>query len=657
MELFIRGKKMLYSPESHDLIKTLKIGISNGNYCVTQIDGRTVKVHRLLMNAPKGMVVDHINRNTLDNRLDNLRICTYRENGENKSKQNGTSSDYIGVSIVKRKKGQNLWRSKIIFKGRELFLGNYSTEIEAAKAYDLFIVHQRPNCYNINFPDDEALYLFNDEGKKFTPYIGVTFKDGEYVVDITDRKFKTAVEGAKFRDNYVVSNNTRYKTLNFPKDYPNFRRKIRTFMKKIDGDNTKCQLLMRNCPSAYVIIDVSDYDKIKHIRFCLDENRVISYEGLLHRIIMNVTDPLIYVDHIDRNPLNNCKSNLRISDPKKNAENRSSQKNSSSRYVGVSLNKTTKKWIAYVNSYGKALYSKTFDTEHGAALGRDQYILTHLPESHYTLNILKRPCNEAIDVLKIDALPQTNTTSLTLSDSMEHDKQSLDVTPVSDIKNSVSDIKTKERDQLNTYLQEGKSYKQIAKLLNVSSSTIRTKCKNYKLDHLNKFVSRNGTKYVKNVDISKDELQHIEVDCLSFSLIANIYDCSIKRVRLLCKKYALLDTTLKEGLLDKNIRKTADIYRRRKEQLETYLKEGKSYYEIAKLLKVCHKTVVNLCRKYELTHLNKYLVQYSKKIVITKKELQHYIEVEHLPFTQVAKMYNCSDNGLRRACKRYGIPF
>lgn len=92
-----------------------------------------VLMHREIMNAPKGMDVDHINGDRLDNRRSNLRICTHAENRRNTKKPISNKSGYKGVSWCKR---DSKWVTFITVNGKSRNLGRYINIIDAAKAYN-----------------------------------------------------------------------------------------------------------------------------------------------------------------------------------------------------------------------------------------------------------------------------------------------------------------------------------------------------------------------------------------------------------------------------------------------------------------------------------------------------------------------------------------
>jgi len=95
-------------------------------------DNKTKQLHRLIMDTSRGLVVDHINHNTLDNRRCNLRNATTRENGSNLKRKSELSSQYVGVSWFKR---DEKWEAKIQINGKSKHLGYFSTELEASQAY------------------------------------------------------------------------------------------------------------------------------------------------------------------------------------------------------------------------------------------------------------------------------------------------------------------------------------------------------------------------------------------------------------------------------------------------------------------------------------------------------------------------------------------
>lgn len=102
-----------------------------------------------LLETPKGMMVDHIDRNPLNNRRNNLRIATNGQNSRNVPKTSAKrSSVYKGVSWHKRK---NKWIASCAINSRNKFLGYFNDEIEAAKAYDLSAKELHGEFANTNF--------------------------------------------------------------------------------------------------------------------------------------------------------------------------------------------------------------------------------------------------------------------------------------------------------------------------------------------------------------------------------------------------------------------------------------------------------------------------------------------------------------------------
>jgi len=114
------------------------------------IDCKPLPMHRVITNAPKGLVVDHKNHNGLNNRKPNLRLCTQRQNQRNRRPKRGSSSQYKGVSWHKEKKK---FRAAIFYNGKNIHLGYFKDEVEAAKAYDKKAKELFGEFAYLNFPE------------------------------------------------------------------------------------------------------------------------------------------------------------------------------------------------------------------------------------------------------------------------------------------------------------------------------------------------------------------------------------------------------------------------------------------------------------------------------------------------------------------------
>jgi hypothetical protein len=120
------------------------------NYKYDSKQTKSVAMHREIMNAPKGLLVDHRNGNGLDNRRENLRLATRSQNNCNTTKRKNTSSRFVGVSFDKRKRR---WIAYINHNGKKIFLGYFDSEIEAAKAYDAAAKKYHGEFARLNFPE------------------------------------------------------------------------------------------------------------------------------------------------------------------------------------------------------------------------------------------------------------------------------------------------------------------------------------------------------------------------------------------------------------------------------------------------------------------------------------------------------------------------
>lgn len=114
---------------------------------------RYLPMARFILNAPKGKLVDHINGETLDNRKENLRLCTHAENQANKKRPVNNTSGYKGVQWSKQKEK---WIAVAWLMGHLYYGGAYTDKIEAAKAYDRLAVKLYGEFARVNFPEQST---------------------------------------------------------------------------------------------------------------------------------------------------------------------------------------------------------------------------------------------------------------------------------------------------------------------------------------------------------------------------------------------------------------------------------------------------------------------------------------------------------------------
>lgn len=134
MEIEVSGLKVLIDDEDYELFNTYSWYVSKSRrdkyvrHCTTH---ETIRLHRFILGLKKGdkRQVDHINGNTLDNRKENLRICTNSQNQMNRGKIKKNNL-YKGVT-----KAHGKYQAVIIENKKSHYLGLFETPEEAHKAY------------------------------------------------------------------------------------------------------------------------------------------------------------------------------------------------------------------------------------------------------------------------------------------------------------------------------------------------------------------------------------------------------------------------------------------------------------------------------------------------------------------------------------------
>jgi hypothetical protein len=112
------------------------VGRVSDGYLRFAVDGISVRAHRAAWALAYGEYptnpIDHINGNRLDNRLENLRQATPRQNSYNKKLSCRSKTGVKGVGFDKR---ISLWNARIVVNGKRIYLGLFKTIDDAAKAY------------------------------------------------------------------------------------------------------------------------------------------------------------------------------------------------------------------------------------------------------------------------------------------------------------------------------------------------------------------------------------------------------------------------------------------------------------------------------------------------------------------------------------------
>jgi hypothetical protein len=117
------------------------------NITVSKNKQNSIFMHRFIMKPDKGMVIDHLDGNPLNNQKNNLRICTHAENMRNSKISINNKSGYKGVSY---QEDRNNYRASIKFNNKKINIGDFIDPIDAARAYNAAALKYHGEFAHIN---------------------------------------------------------------------------------------------------------------------------------------------------------------------------------------------------------------------------------------------------------------------------------------------------------------------------------------------------------------------------------------------------------------------------------------------------------------------------------------------------------------------------
>lgn len=327
------------------------IDTSGKEYVNISINGVTETMHSFVFGkAPDGYRIDHLNSDGLDNRKSNLFYATASQNAQNRIKEEGKySSDYTGVSFISR---DGIYKSGIQFKRKNINIGTFTDELEAAKAYDIYaIFYFGKNAKTNNTLSDEEVENILQNGipdkykrkEKELPK-NITYKKGSYTCSVQrngKRIHKYGIpsldEAIKIRDQMINK---------LENDIKNEKLSKLEIIRNKQGEAIIYLFNKDKTIKAETIVDDFLWFEIYEYKCYLTNKGYVQgypegYHQGLHTYLYvkhkGEIPPGMSVDHSDQNPLNNKLNNLRLGTPSQQIHNQKKREESTCHYKGVSI--------------------------------------------------------------------------------------------------------------------------------------------------------------------------------------------------------------------------------------------------------------------------------------------------------------------------------
>lgn len=344
MEILVPTKtgsvKALVSAEDFERLHALKWHVSTG-YAINKALG---SMHSIVIGGVKhGHVIDHIDRNKLNNQRDNLRYVSKSVNAQNID----TNSEHQGVGYDK---SRNQWVARF----SRHFIGRYDTREEAARAYDGYVLSISSH-YSTNFSDSTPIERPRNPPK--TLPTGITQAGNSFYVRITHKR--TLYREGPFKDleDALAS-------------LSGIRERIKETLVTVSTTSTISLRDKNGDTIAVCSVDPHISVELNRYRWCLDRSTGYAFATMnnktvkMHKYVASnyladtPPEDNMVIDHINGNKLDNRIENLRYATYSQNVQNRRAMNNGR---VGVRNSVTKGKYTASCGGKYLGTFSSLYD--------------------------------------------------------------------------------------------------------------------------------------------------------------------------------------------------------------------------------------------------------------------------------------------------------
>lgn len=393
----------------YDELSKFSWSLDTKGYAFARINDKSWRMHLYVYKVilglvvPKGHVVDHRNRISLDNRAGNLRPVTRLVNSRNRTVVKGKDPKSRNITYFQK---PNKFLVLITVDGLTQSFGYHTTFKQASLVRDgalltIFGDNLEPHGYD-NIPAKRsklAVEAYNNRQQrpdKSSKYNYVYVNGNKYGacmtrdrVKLLDKQFDFEEDAARAVDACIVNNNFPVEKLNFPLEHVGYVQVVVPRYPAVDIDGDPESIGIKIPCGVTIVVDRDKYDMVKYLRMSLQrEGNYVKYTvrsgnktHMIARFLTGETREEIHVDHIDNDTKNNRMSNLRSVTPGVNAENKQLSKKNTSGYKNVS--RSYDMWKASIRHQGKLVIDSMFYEKIDAVIAVDLAILVHLPNTGY----------------------------------------------------------------------------------------------------------------------------------------------------------------------------------------------------------------------------------------------------------------------------------